>query len=235
MVFKPLSFLFVSFKIYLDFLFGSSYWDNWKGLCLFWDPLSFLCFKSLGLDITSVILNPFKMAATYLFLRFVSIKESYKRLIPMWYTLYRKSFINSKKFSFLLYWKLETLSISISKIYLRSCPNLFSLTLDPCPWEMNQYFLLELHHGLFTLQPDKKRGVIVEQNKRCRAKSIFIPILYKMVDVRIHNGSCLSSRTLLSTTSFQTKFYHNISLIWSQYWIDSIMESWIIIGSVGTC
>ena len=54
----------------------------------------------------------------------------------------------------------------------------------------------------------------------------------KMVDVKIHNGSCPSSRTLLSTTSFQTKFYHNIPLIWDPYGIDSIIESWIVIGLV---
>ena len=90
---------------------------------------------------------------------------------------------------------------------------------------MNQYFLLELHHVLFTLQPNKKMGVLVEQDKGCRAKSTFIPIQYKMVDVRVHSGSCPSSRTLLSTTSFQTKFYHNISLVLNRYVIDSIMES----------
>lgn len=106
-----------------------------------------------------------------------------------------------------------------------------ALTLDPCPWEINQYFILELHHVLFTLQPNKI-GVIVEQNKRCRVKNTFI--LYKMVDVRIHSWSCPSSRTLLSTTSFQTKFYHNIPLIWNRYGIDSIMESWIVIGSLST-
>lgn len=158
-VFKPLSFLFVSFKIYLDlFLFWSNYWDNWKGVSLFWDPLSFLCFKSLGLDITSVILNPLKMAATYLFLWFLSIKESYKRLIPAWYTLYRKSFINSKKFSFWI-GNLEPFRFLYRRyIYEVVAIYWLALTLDPCPWEMNQYFLLELHHGLFTLQPNKKRG-----------------------------------------------------------------------------
>lgn len=37
--------------------------------------------------------------------------------------------------------------------------------------------------------------------------------LEKMMDVRIHIWWCPSSRTLLSTTSFQTKFYHNIPQI----------------------
>lgn len=50
-----------------------------------------------------------------------------------------------------------------------------------------------------------------------------------MVGVRIHRWSCLSSRALLFTTSFQTKFYHNIPLVWNWYVIDSIMESWIVI------
>ena len=104
------------------------------------------------------------------------------------------------------------------------------LTLDLCPWEMNQYFLLELHHGLFTLQPKEVSSKVNRNDVEPRAPSF----LYKMVDVRIHNGSCVSSRTLLSTTSFQTKFYHNISIIWNRYGIDSIMESWIIIGSFGT-
>jgi len=38
-----------------------------------------------------------------------------------------------------------------------------------------------------------------------------------MVDVKIHSRSCPSSRTLLSTTSFQTKFYHNIPLIYLEF------------------
>lgn len=153
MVFKPLSFLFVSFKIYLDFLFWFSYWDIWKSVSLFWDPFSFLCFKSLGLDITSAIFNPFKMAATYLFLWFLSIKESYKRLIPTWYTLYRKSFLNSKKFSFWI-GNLEPFRFLYRRYTYEVVPIYWlALTLDPCPWEMNQSFLfrLELHHGLFTL------------------------------------------------------------------------------------
>ncbi|KMS97977.1 hypothetical protein BVRB_4g096970 [Beta vulgaris subsp. vulgaris] len=40
-----------------------------------------------------------------------------------------------------------------------------------------------------------------------------------------NDGSCPLSRTLLSTTSFQTKFYHNIPQFWNQYGVDSIMES----------
>jgi len=71
--------------------------------------------------------------------------------------------------------------------------------------------------------PTKKRGYSATNDVESRALSF----LYKMVDVRlrIHIGSRPSSRTLLSTTSFQTKFYHNIPLIWNPYGIDSIMES----------
>ena len=36
--------------------------------------------------------------------------------------------------------------------------------------------------------------------------------LYKMLVIKIHDGSCPSSHTLLSTASFQMKFHNNISL-----------------------
>lgn len=44
-----------------------------------------LCFvKSLGLNITLVILTSFKMAATYLlFLLFISMEKKYEGLIPL--------------------------------------------------------------------------------------------------------------------------------------------------------
>lgn len=79
----------------------------------------YLCLESLGLDITSVILNRFKMVATYPFLWFRYIKESCELLILVQYTLNRKSFTNSQKAC--LNWNL---SIYIWKIYLRSWPNL---------------------------------------------------------------------------------------------------------------
>lgn len=50
----------------------------------------YIGFKSLGLDITSVLLNPFKMVATYPFLGFLSIKESYRWFIRARYTVNRK-------------------------------------------------------------------------------------------------------------------------------------------------
>lgn len=95
-------FLFVSFRIDLDSL--SSCQDNWKTVfpC---SKILYLCLESLGLDITSVNFNHFKMTATCPFLWFLYIKKSYQRLIPAWYTFDKKSFTNSNKFS-LFYLKL---------------------------------------------------------------------------------------------------------------------------------
>lgn len=126
------------------------------------------------------------------------------------------------------------LSISISKIYLRSCSIYWlALTLDPCPekW-INTFFSTRAPSWTIYITTQQKGEFLWNRtnNVEPRAPSF----LYKMVDVRIHSGSCPSSRTLLSTTSFQTKFYHNIPLIWKRYGIDSIMESWIVIGLVDT-
>ena len=154
-------------------------------------------------------------------------------MIPACYTFDRNSFTKSNKFPF----GFETfsnwiLSISISKIYLRSCSNLFIGT-NPRPLPLRNESILSTRAPSCTIYitTQQKLLVLVEQNKGCRVKSTFIP--NKMVDSYIHSWSCPSSRTLLSTTSFQTKFYHNIPLFWNQYVIDSIMESWIVIGSVG--
>lgn len=125
------------------------------------------------------------------------------------------------------------LSISISKIYLRSCSNLLIGT-NPRSLPLRNESILSSRAPSCTIYitTQQKGGwVVVEQNNGCRAKSTFIP--NKMAESYIHSWSCPSSRTLLSTTSFQTKFYHNIPLVWNQYVIDSIMESWIVIGSVG--
>ena len=102
------------------------------------------------------------MAATHPFLWFLSIKESYEQLIPAWYTFDRKSFTNSKRFSFWIEKLLESdpFDFYIKNILTKFVPTYWLvLTLDPCPWEMNKYFLLELHHVLFTLQRNKKRGL----------------------------------------------------------------------------
>lgn len=99
-----------------------------------------------------------------------------------------------------------------------------ALTLDSSPrydkWIITFYSSFIVYYLLNYLQPNKM-GFLVEQNKPCRAKSILISI---------ENGGCKnphkwslpSSRTLLSTTSFQTKFYHNIPLISNRDGIDSI-------------
>lgn len=118
----------------------------------------YFCFKSLGLDITSMILNPFKMAATYLFFviyfyqRIIRTVDS--RTIHFWLKVFYKF-----KQIFFLDFKLAW--IVSFRLYRRYTYKVFptswlALTLDPCPREMNQYFLLELHHVLFTLQPNKK-------------------------------------------------------------------------------
>lgn len=119
----------------------------------------YLCFKSLGLDITSVLLNPFKMVATYPFCDF--FLESYRRLIRARYTVDRKRFAVPTIFlnwkfarigSFQFLYRYRRYTYEVVPIYW------LALTLDRCPWEINPYFLLELHHELFTLQPNKKEG-----------------------------------------------------------------------------
>lgn len=123
----------------------------------------YLCLESLGLDIPSVIVNHVlfsKMVATHPFLRFFSIKESYEQLITAWYTFHRKSFTNSTKISFWISKLLQSdpFDFYIENILTKFVPTYWLvLTLDPRPCEMNKYFLLELHHVLFTLQPNKKR------------------------------------------------------------------------------
>ena len=97
-------FLFVSFRIYFDSF--SFIWLSRQLKTAFpCSKILSLCLESLGLDITSVNLNHFKTTATCPFLWFLSIKKSYARSIPAWYTFDQKSFTNSNKFS-LFYLKL---------------------------------------------------------------------------------------------------------------------------------
>lgn len=168
----------------------------------------YLCFESLGLDITSVILNPLKMAATYLFLWFLSVKESYKP--NDWFprdTLLIERFLSiPTNFPF----GFETcsnwiLSISISKIYLRSCSNLLIGT-NPrsLPREMNQYFLLELHHVLFIyITTQQKMGVLVNRTNDVEPRAP--SFLYK-----IKNGGCKNPQPIMSFKS-HVAFYHIVS------------------------
>lgn len=88
----------------------------------------YLCFESLGLDITSVILNCFKMAATYLL--FFLLKNHTNGWFPC-DTLLIEIVLpiptNFTLFCFFI-WNLFEFAISISKIYLRSCSNLLTGT-----------------------------------------------------------------------------------------------------------
>ena len=123
----------------------------------------YLCFESLGLDITSVILNPLKMAATYLFLWFLSVKESYEpkidsRVIHFW----SKDFYQFQQI-FLLDLKLARIG-SFRFLYRRYTYEVVPtywlvLTLDPCPekW-INTFYSSSIMYYLFTLQPNKKWG-----------------------------------------------------------------------------
>ena len=100
----------------------------------------YLCFKSLGLDITSMLLNPFKMAATYLFLWFLSIKEFYGRLIPRdTYTLNRKSLINSNRISFWIenLLELDSFDFYIEDIFTKLFNLLIGINPRSLPQEMN--------------------------------------------------------------------------------------------------
>lgn len=120
-------FLFVSFRIYLD----SSWLLRQLKTVFPCSRILYPCPESLGLDITSAIFNHFKNGSnmplflSFFYLWFLSIKESYEQLIPAWYAFDRKSFTDSNNFSFWFENCLNrSLSISISKIYLRSCSNL---------------------------------------------------------------------------------------------------------------
>lgn len=115
--------------------------------------------------------------------------------------LLKEFYLFTKKFTFefetCLNW---TLSISPSKIYLQSCPNLLIDT--------NLRFLPPRNESIrsarapswmiwFTSQPP----VLVEQNKWCRVKSTLIPIYRKW------NGGCKNPQRIVSFKS-HVAFYH---------------------------
>lgn len=151
--------LFVSLKIYLDSLFGCETIEA-AFPCY---GILYLCFKSLGLDITSVLLNLFKMVATYPFCDFFLSKNH----TDGWFV--RDTLWIEKVFAvptIFFNWKFARIG-SFRFLYRRYTYEVvpiywLALTLDRCSWEINKYFLLELHHELFTLQPNKKRRVLVE-------------------------------------------------------------------------
>jgi len=151
----------------------------------------YLFFESLGLDITSVILNHFKMAATYPFCWwFFSMKESDEWLILVCYTFDWKSFTNSNNLSFWIWnmFELDPFDFYIEDILTKLFQLIvywLSLTLDPCSWEMIQYFILELHHVLYfyyKLQPPKmKMGFLWNRTKNVEPRAP--SSLSKMVDI----------------------------------------------------
>lgn len=110
-----------------------------------------------------------------------------------------------------------------------------TLTLDPSlfPWEIAQYFIPRAPSCTSFIPPQQKIQRRFEWNRTTDVESR-ASFIREWWILRIHNRSCPSSRTLLSTTSFQTKFYHNIPQIWNRYAVNSIMKSWIVIGSVRT-
>lgn len=166
--------------------------SRWKSiLILYSDPviktmetafpcsgILYLCFKSLGLDITSVLLNPFKMAATYPFCDFFLSKNHMNDWFPrdtLW--IQRVLSIPTNLLLELKTCSNRILSISISKIYLRSCSNLL-IGINPRSLPLRNESILSTRAPSCTIYitTQQKRGVVVEENKRCRAKSTFIPI-----------------------------------------------------------
>ena len=98
-------------------------------------PCSEILYQSLGLDIPSVLLNPFKMAATYPFWNFLLSKN----LVDIWFprdTLWvEKVWLIPTNFPF--EWETSSnriLSIFISKLYSHEVVPIywFALTLDFC-------------------------------------------------------------------------------------------------------
>lgn len=118
--------------------------------------------------------------------------------------------------------ELEICSIGIPSIYiyLRSYSNLL-ICINP------RFLVREIHFYSSSIM-----DYLPSQRMSRQEHPHFYRNRRWWIEEVIHNGSCPSSRTLLSTTSFQTKFYHNIPRICNQYGIDSIMESWIVIGSI---
>lgn len=125
------------------------------------------------------------------------------------------------------------LSISIAKIYLRSCSNLLIFTNPrnlPPRNESTRAPSCTISIIKPSVLPPPQKKKKFEWN---RTNDVEKEHLHFHIIERKNGGcknpqlmeSCLSSRTLLFTTSFQTKFYHNIPLVWSWHVIDSILKS----------
>lgn len=77
------------------------------------------------------------------------------------------------------------------------------LTLDSCLREMNQYFLLELHHVRFTSTPQKKWEFY--WNRRNDVESRALSFLYNSCIIK--NGGCKNPQRIVSFKS-HVAFYH---------------------------
>lgn len=132
------------------------------------------------------------MAATYHF--FLSLKESYKQKVDSHkYTFDRNSFTNSNKFDFFFEpcsnW---ILSISLPKIYLRSCSNLLiftNLRYLPLRNESTRAPSCPIYIINPSPVPQTMSSSGPEQTMSSQEHPDFyiLEILEKMADVRIHS------------------------------------------------
>lgn len=119
----------------------------------------YLCLESLGLDITSVIFNRFKKRQQHTpFCDFFLSKNHtnnwflhdtllIERVLPI---------LKNFPFGFLKFLELDPFDFYIKKYTYEVCSTLL-IGINPRPLPLrNKYFLLELHHVLFTLQLNKK-------------------------------------------------------------------------------
>lgn len=160
----------------------------------------------MGLDITSVLLNPYKMAATYPFCDFFLSKNHINARFPRDTLWIERLFSISTNFTFeLKTWLNRILSIYILiyMIYLRSCSNLLiginPRFLPPERWIHIFYpssIMYYIHYNL------TKKGFLWKQN-RCRVKSTFI---------HRKDGGC-KNKNPHRIVSFKSHvaFYHSVS------------------------
>lgn len=131
-----------------------------NGISLFQDL--YLCLESLGLDITSVIFKSFQNGSNIPFFvisfyqRIVWMVDSY--VIHFTFNLIKRVLPIPTKLTFQFY-RIGSFRFIYLKYTYEVVPIYWSiLTLDSCPWEINQYVLLEIHRVLFTWQHSQKWG-----------------------------------------------------------------------------
>lgn len=119
--------------------------------------------ESLGLDITSVIFNRFKMAATYHFGDFfLSKNQTNDWFLRDTLVFNQKNLFNSTKPNHILIF--ETCSNWILFFYIEKyayevIPTYWlALTLDSCPRERNQYFIFYSSSTLYLFPLQSNRG-----------------------------------------------------------------------------